>query len=362
MKYFIICGEPSGDLHGSKLIKGILKSDPKAEIRFWGGDLMKQAGGKLLTHYNELAFMGFIEVILNIFKILKNFKKCKKDILNFNPDKIIYIDYPGFNLRMCKWSKKRGFRNYYYISPQVWAWKEKRAEIIKKYIDEFYVVLPFEKNYFKKEHNINSHYFGHPLIDDIENFEEKMISYNKKPIISILPGSRKQEIEKILYRVIDVCQFFPEFQFVIAGVKHIDSEIYNNIISRSNSKIEIIYDNTYSLLKSSKLAIVTSGTATLETALLNIPQMVCYVTNPINIFLAKILIKIKFISLVNLIFDKKVINEFIQSDVNIPNIKNEINLLLGQKGERIKEEYKSLRKSLGNKGVSERISAHIVNN
>ena len=361
MKYFIISGEPSGDLHGSKLIKGIFKSDPKAEIAFWGGDLMEKAGGKLLTHYNELAFMGFIEVLLNIFKILKNFKKCKKDILNFNPDKIIYIDYPGFNLRMCKWAKKRGFRNYYYISPQVWAWKEKRAEIIKKYIDEFYVVLPFEKNYFKKKHNINSNYFGHPLIDDIENFEPQLISFNKKPIISILPGSRKQEIKKILSKVIDVCKYFPEFQFVIAGVKHIDSKIYNNIISKSDSNIEIIYDNTYSLLKSSKLAIVTSGTATLETALLNIPQMVCYVTNPVNIFLAKLLVKIKFISLVNLIFDKKVINEFIQSDVNISNIKNEINLLLGEKGSRIKEEYKSIRRSLGTKGVSDRISAHIVN-
>ena len=217
------------------------------------------------------------------------------------------------------------------------------------------------KKYFKKKHNINSNYFGHPLIDDIENFEPQLISFNKKPIISILPGSRKQEIKKILNKVIDVCKYFPEFQFVIAGVKHIDSKIYNNIISKSDSNIEIIYDNTYSLLKSSKLAIVTSGTATLETALLNIPQMVCYVTNPVNIFLAKLLVKIKFISLVNLIFDKKVINEFIQSDVNISNIKNEINLLLGEKGSRIKEEYKSLRRSLGTKGVSDRISAHIVN-
>ena len=361
MKYYIIAGEPSGDLHGSKLIKEILSLDDEAKIRFWGGDLMKNAGGDMVMHYKDLAFMGFSEVILNILKILKNFRICKEDILDFNPDKIILIDYPGFNLRISKWAKKKGFKNYFYISPQIWAWKEKRAEIIKKYVDEFYVVLPFEKNYFKKKHNINSNYFGHPLIDDIEYFEPKLISFNKKPIISILPGSRKQEIKKILNKVIDVCKYFPEFQFVIAGVKHIDSKIYNNIISKSDSNIEIIYDNTYSLLKSSKLAIVTSGTATLETALLNIPQMVCYVTNPVNIFLAKLLVKIKFISLVNLIFDKKVINEFIQSDVNISNIKNEINLLLGEKGSRIKEEYKSLRRSLGTKGVSDRISAHIVN-
>ena len=358
MKYFIISGEPSGDLHGSKLIKGIFKADPKAEIAFWGGDLMEKAGGKLLTHYNELAFMGFIEVLLNIFKILKNFKKCKKDILNFNPDKIIYIDYPGFNLRMCKWAKKRGFRNYYYISPQVWAWKEKRAEIIKKYIDEFYVVLPFEKNYFKKKHNINSNYFGHPLIDDIENFEPQLISFNKKPIISILPGSRKQEIKKILSDILKVIKKFPNYRFIVAGVSHIDKEFYKEILNGNNT--ETVFNKTYQLLNSSSYSIVASGTATLETALFNVPQIVCYKTNFMNYFLAKFIVKIKFISLVNIIMGREVVKELIQNDVNPKKIEMELfNLFNNSK---IKGDYKELRKIIGEDNATEKIVSHIQKN
>ena len=285
MKYYIIAGEPSGDLHGSKLIKEILSLDDAAKIRFWGGDLMKNAGGDMVMHYRDLAFMGFSEVILNILKIFKNFRICNKDILEFNPDKIILIDYPGFNLRISKWAKKRGFKNYFYISPQIWAWKENRAKILRNYVDELYVVLPFEKDYFLNKHKMNVNFFGHPLMDDFKKNKPKKIQ-SKHPIISILPGSRKQEISKILGKVLKVCNYFPEYRFIIAGVNHIDKETYEKAVLDSSSKIEVIYNRTYDIISSSELSIVTSGTATLETALLNTPQIVCYITSPLNILLA----------------------------------------------------------------------------
>lgn len=361
MKYYIIAGEPSGDLHGSKLIKEIFKVDKNAEIRFWGGDLMKDAGGKMVMHYKNLAFMGFSEVLINIFKILKNFKICKKDILKFNPDKIIYIDYPGFNLRICKWAKRRGFKNYFYISPQVWAWKEKRVNIIKKYIDELYVVLPFEKDYFKRKHNIKSNFFGHPLMDDLNNFKLKKIP-SKKPIISILPGSREQEVLKILNEILNICKYFPNYKFIIAGVKHIKKETYNKIISEKNYNVELIYGKTYDIISSSKVSIVASGTATLETALLNTPQIVCYKTTKLNILLARIFVKVRFVSLVNLICNKVVIKEFIQNDVNKINLKNEINSILNGRNKEIKKNYKILRKLIGSAGVSMKVAQHIFKN
>jgi lipid-A-disaccharide synthase len=361
MKYYIIAGEPSGDLHGSKLIKEILSIDNKAKIRFWGGDLMKNAGGDMVMHYREMAFMGFSEVILNILKILKNFKICKKDIIKFNPDKIILIDYPGFNLRLSKWAKKKGFKNYFYISPQIWAWKEKRAKIIRDYVDELYAVLPFEKDYFLDKHNININFFGHPLMDDFKKYKPKKIE-SKKPIISILPGSRKQEISKILAKVLKVCKYYPNFRFIIAGVNHINEKTYQKILSDNNSNVEVIYDKTYEIISSSKLSIVTSGTATLETALLNTPQIVCYVTSPLNILLAKLFVKIKFISLVNLICKKEVIKEFIQIEVNEKNLKNEINNILNGKDIEIKKNYKLLRNLIGLDGVSKRVAIHIINN
>ena len=361
MKYYIIAGEPSGDLHGSKLIKEILSIDDKAKIRFWGGDLMKNAGGDMVMHYKDLAFMGFSEVILNILKILKNFRICKEDILDFNPDKIILIDYPGFNLRISKWAKKKGFKNYFYISPQIWAWKEKRAKIIRKYVDELYAVLPFEKDYFLKKHNINANFFGHPLMDDFKKHKPKKIE-SKQPIISILPGSRKQEISKILAKILKICKYFPDFRFIIAGVNHIDEKTYQKILLDNNSNVEVVYDRTYEIISSSKLSIVTSGTATLETALLNTPQIVCYVTSPLNILLAKLFVKIKFISLVNLICNKEIIKEFIQSEVNENNLKKEINNILNGKDIEIKKNYKLLRNLIGSDGVSKRVAKHIVNN
>ena len=361
MKYYIIAGEPSGDLHGSKLIKEILKLDKKAKIRFWGGDLMKKNGGEIVMHYKNLAFMGFSEVVTNIFKILKNFKLCKKDILNFNPDKIIYIDYPGFNLRICKWAKKKKFKNYFYIAPQVWAWKEKRSEIIKKYIDQLYVVLPFEKDYFTTKHNIKANFFGHPLMDDLKKFQLKKIEC-KKPIISILPGSRKQEISKILNEILNICKYYPDFKFIIAGVKHVGEETYNKIITNKNCNVEVIYNRTYDIISSSKLSIVTSGTATLETALLNTPQIVCYKSSNLNILLARFFVKVKFISLVNLVCNKEVIKELIQNDVNELNLKNEINSIINGKSEKIKKDYLILNRLIGSHGVSKKVASHIFKN
>lgn len=361
MKYYIIAGEPSGDLHGSKLIKEILSLDDAAKIRFWGGDLMKNAGGDMVMHYKDLAFMGFSEVILNILKIFKNFRICKKDILEFNPDKIILIDYPGFNLRISKWAKKRGFKNYFYISPQIWAWKENRAKILRNYVDELYVVLPFEKDYFLNKHKMNVNFFGHPLMDDFKKNKPKKIQ-SKQPIISILPGSRKQEISKILGKVLKVCNYFPEYRFIIAGVNHIDKETYEKAVLDSSSKIEVIYNRTYDIISSSELSIVTSGTATLETALLNTPQIVCYITSPLNILLAKLFVKIKFISLVNLICKKEVIKEFIQSQVNENNLKKEINNIIKGKDIEIRKNYKFLRNQIGSDGVSKRVAKHIINN
>ena len=228
MKYYIIAGEPSGDIYGSRLINEIKKSESKANIRFWGGDLMKKSGGTLVRHYKDLAFMGFFEVLTNIFKILKNFSLCKNDIIKFNPDKIIFIDYPGFNLRIAKWAKKKKFKTFYYISPQVWAWKENRVSIIKKYIDHMYVIMPFEKKFFKEKHNYEVQYFGHPLVDIIDkSLKNKIVIKNDKPIIAILPGSRKQEINSTLKKVLSVVKDFKKYQFVIAGVSHINKNIYD---------------------------------------------------------------------------------------------------------------------------------------
>lgn len=357
MRYYIIAGEPSGDVYGSRLIKEILKQNPNAKIRCWGGDLMKNSGGDLVIHYKDLAFMGFFEVLKNIFKILKKINFCKKDILKFRPDKLIFIDYPGFNLRIAKWAKSKNFTNFFYISPQIWAWKENRIKSIKRYIDHMYVILPFEKNFYKK-HNYNVQYFGHPLVNIIDESLESINKKNKKkPIIAILPGSRKQEINLILDKILDISNDFSEYEFVIAGLKHIKEETYNKVIKNKN--IRVVFDKTYELLINSKAAIVTSGTATLETALIGTPQIVCYVTNSFNIFLARLFVKVNFISLVNLILNKETVRELIQSDVNSKNIKRELKQILSQKGTDIKKDYKDLRKLLIGKNIESKIIKHI---
>ena len=365
MKYYIIAGEPSGDIYGSRIIEQIKKNNPQSEIRCWGGDLMQKSGGILIKHYQNLAFMGFLEVVKNIFKILKNLSFCKKDILNFNPDKIIFIDYPGFNLRIAKWAKKNNFNTFFYISPQVWAWKENRVLSIKKYIDNMYVILPFEKDYFLKKHNYKVQYFGHPLVTIVDESlkinNSDSIEFDR-PIIAILPGSRKQEISLILNKILKVVKDFKEYEFVIAGLKHINFDLYKNAIRKNNVSVRVVFDNTYELLKKADAAIVTSGTATLETALIGTPQIVCYITNPINMLLAKLFVKIKFISLVNLILNKETVRELIQSDVNKKNIKKELSLILGSRKNEIKKDYESLRNLLSGEKIEEKIVRHIIKN
>ena len=321
MKYYILAGEASGDLHGAELIKELKKQDPAAEIRFWGGDLMTAAGGTLVKHYKELAFLGFAEVVFNLKTILGNIKICKKDISEFRPDAIIFIDYPGFNMRIAKWAKAQGFPTHYYISPQIWAWKESRITAIKRDVDFMYVILPFEKNFYETKHNYKVEFVGHPLLDviskkkegDFSNFR-KQYNFNDKPIVALLPGSRKQEITKMLSVMTSVADSFDDYQFVIAGAPGQDDSFYKQFLTNSN--IKFISNQTYNLLSISHAALVTSGTATLETALFKVPEVVCYKGNWISYQIAKRIITLKYISLVNLIMDRLVVEELIQDDFN----------------------------------------------
>lgn len=365
MKYYIISGEASGDLHGSNLMKAIMKEDSQAKFRFWGGDLMAEASQEQpVKHYRELAFMGFIEVVKNLPTILKNIKFCKKDIKNFRPDTLVLVDYPGFNLRIAKFAKSLGIRVVYYISPQLWAWKESRVKLIKKYVDEMLVILPFEKDFYKK-HQINAHFVGHPLLDAIEDLKpidkqhfkiENQL--NDKEIIALLPGSRKQEVEKMLELMLSVRSKFTNYQFIIAGAPSLPKEFYENYV---DDNVHFVSNKTYDLLRCSKAALVTSGTATLETALLNVPEVVCYRGSKISFAIAKRLVKhIKFISLVNLIMDREVVKELIQSELTTNNLTKELDLILNQNRDNILSDYKTLREKLGGKGASENAAKIIV--
>lgn len=366
MRYYIIAGEASGDLHGSNLMKALLEKDTDATIRFWGGDLMKQTGGTLVKHYKDLAFMGFAEVVLNLKTILNNIKICKADILKFNPDVIIYIDYPGFNMRIAKWAKQKGFQNHYYISPQIWAWKENRIHDLKKDIDQMYVILPFEKDFYEKKHHYPVHFVGHPLIDAIAN--KSPINFDdfstenqleNKPIIALLPGSRKQEISKMLSIMLSVVDEFPEYQFVIAGAPSQDFEFYKPFLTKKN--VKFISNKTYDLLQVAHAALVTSGTATLETALFKIPQVVCYKGSWVSYQIAKRIITLKYISLVNLIMDKEVVKELIQNELNTQNLTKELHAIVnGIKRSEIIEEYNALEKKLSGQGASEKTAQLIV--
>ena len=332
MKYYIIAGEASGDLHGANLMKELYKKDPKAEIRCWGGDQMQQAGGTLVKHYRDLAFMGFWEVLTNLRTILKNIDFCKKDITAFAPDVLIFIDYPGFNMRIAKWAKQQHIPTHYYISPQIWAWKENRIKAIKRDVDAMYVILPFEKEFYEQKHQYKVHFVGHPLLDAIGQREEvneeafrEANGLDKRPIIALLPGSRKQEIAKMLKVMLTVVDDFHEYQFVIAGAPAIDYSFYEQFICNEN--VHFVSGKTYDLLSLSYAALVTSGTATLETALLNVPEVVCYKGNRISYEIAKRVIKLKYISLVNLIMDKPVVTELIQGDLTTENLKKELHKL-----------------------------------
>ena len=366
MKYYIIAGEASGDLHGSNLMKALYNEDATAEIRFWGGDLMQKAGGTLVKHYRDLAFMGFAEVLFNLSTILKNIKTCKEDIANFNPDVIIFIDYPGFNMRIAKWAKERGIKTHYYISPQIWAWKENRIAAIKRDFDELYVILPFEKDFFENKHKFPVHFVGHPLIDAIHNRtvidQSTFIAENKlenKPIIAVLPGSRKQEITKMLSVMLSVADDFPEYQFIIAGAPSQEYSFYEQFLKNKN--VHFLANKTYDLLSHATAALVTSGTATLETALFKVPEVVCYKGNWASYQIAKRVITLKYISLVNLIMDKEVVTELIQDQCNTKNIKTELQKLLAPEYRtQLLEQYEVLEAKLGGIGASEKTAKLIV--
>lgn len=361
MRYYIIAGEASGDLHGSNLIKALHGIDKQADIRCWGGDRMEAAGATLVKHYRELAFMGFVEVITHLPTILDNIKFCKQDILQYGPDVLVLVDYPGFNMRIAEWAKQQDIKTVYYISPQVWAWKESRVKKIKRDVDKMLVILPFEADFYSKwDYRVT--YVGHPLIEVVEH-ELKEVPVQPiadKPIIAILPGSRAQEIKVKLPVMLQMVKHFPDYQFVIAQASAQPDELYKAIVG--NEQVMLVKNDTYNLLKQSKAALVTSGTATLETALFGVPQVVCYKGNAVSFWLAKRLVKVKYISLVNLIMDKPVITELIQDDLNEHKLKAELTKLLSDETykARIKTDYKELWHKLGDKNASVIAAAEIV--
>ncbi len=343
MRYYIIAGEASGDLHGSNLIKSLKQQDPDATFRIWGGDLMEAQGATLVKHYKELAFMGFVEVIRNLPTIFRNLRMCKEDILAFQPDALILIDYPGFNLRIAKWASQIGLKVIYYISPQVWAWKESRVKAIREQVDKMLVILPFEKDFYHKW-NYEVEYVGHPLIEVIAQAKAQPKSpLADKPIIALLPGSRSQEVSLKLPVMLEVSKYFPDYQFIVAKAPSLEDAFFEPMLA-PYPNVSAIKGNTYGLLNQAYAALVTSGTATLETALFGVPEVVCYKGSQVSYEIARHLIKVKYISLVNLIMDKPVVKELIQQEMNPQNIKIELEKLLTDKTyrDRIKTDYANL--------------------
>ncbi|MBL7739550.1 MAG: lipid-A-disaccharide synthase [Chitinophagaceae bacterium] len=368
MKYYIIAGEASGDLHGSNLIKELKKLDTTASIRCWGGDKMKQAGGDLVKHYRDLAFMGFTEVLMNLRTILRNLEFCMADIYQYKPDTLILIDYPGFNLRIAKWAKKRGFKVIYYISPQVWAWKENRVKMMKKCIDKMLVILPFEKDYFRNKWDWDVEYVGHPLVEVVEKAQAEKNDHPiggqkwiDRPLIALLPGSRKQEILKKLPIMLEVSRSFPGHYFIIAKAPGIDVSFYDSLL-KEYTNVSYVNDRTYDLLKEAEAALVTSGTATLETALFGVPEVVCYKGSPVSYQIAKRVIKVKYISLVNLIMDKLVVKELIQKDLTPENLKKELNDLIfnTDRKDQLKKDYADLKELLSRGGHASAKAAYSI--
>lgn len=373
MKYYIIAGEASGDLHGSNLIRALREKDPHADIRCWGGDKMEAAAATLVKHYKDLAFMGFIEVLNNLGTILRNIRFCKEDITAYQPDVLILIDYPGFNLRIAKWAKQQGFKIIYYISPQVWAWKENRVKLIKQCVDKMLVILPFEKAFYQKW-NYEVEYVGHPLVEVVEEYMNKEqerrnselqtsnLKLQTSNIIALLPGSRKQEILKKLPIMLEVTKRFPDYRFVVAKAPGLDEAFYSTLLAPYGN-VSSVKDQTYSLLMQAKAALVTSGTATLETALFGVPEVICYKGNALSYQIAKRLVNIKFIGLVNLIMDKEVMKELIQDDLTPGNLEKELDRLLNdpEKQRQVKEDYAALKTLLsqgGNASANAAASIH----
>ncbi|HJT74896.1 MAG TPA: lipid-A-disaccharide synthase [Chitinophaga sp.] len=356
MKYYIIAGEASGDLHGSNLIKQLKQRDNSADIRCWGGDMMQQAGGTLVKHYKELAFMGFIEVVMNLRTVLRNMEWCKKDIQAYQPDVLVLIDYAGFNLRIAEWAKPLGYKIVFYISPQVWAWKESRVKKIRRSVDKMLCILPFEKDFYKKW-DYEVEYVGHPLVEVIKASKNKPAdpSLSDKPVIAILPGSRRQEVSVKLPIMLTMARHFPDYQFIVAQAPSLDDTFMHGLTG-AHPNVSTVKGKTYDLLRQAEAALVTSGTATLETALFGVPEVVCYKGSAISYFLAKRLIKVKYISLVNLVMDKPVVKELIQHDLNEENLLKELTLLLKDTAvrSRIKADYAALWTKLGEKDASSR--------
>lgn len=360
MRYYIIAGEASGDLHGSNLIRALHRQDPRAAIRCWGGDKMEAAGASLVKHYRDLAFMGFVEVVRHLGTILGNIKFCKQDVLQYKPDVLVLIDYPGFNLRIAEWARKQGIRVCYYISPQIWAWKEGRIETIRRSVDKMLVILPFEKKFYEK-HRYPVTYVGHPLTEVVDEALKKAYEpLGSRKIIALLPGSRSQEIRKKLPVMLSVIKHFPDYQFVIAQAPGQDEAIYNQLTKGMD--VLLLKGQTYNLLQQASAALVTSGTATLETALFGVPEVVCYKGNPLSYWLAKKLIKVKYISLVNLILDKPAVTELIQDELNEKRLQQELEALLHdtERKEMLQSDYTRLWELLGNKKASEKAAAEIV--
>ncbi len=362
MRYYIIAGEASGDLHGSNLVKEIRKQDPAAVIRCWGGDLMEAAGATLVKHYRDLAFMGFIEVVKNLPAIMKNLQFCKQDILAWQPDVLVLIDYPGFNLRIAEWAKQQSLRIAYYISPQVWAWKENRVKKIKRTVDKMLVILPFEKPFYKKW-QYEAEYVGHPLVEVVEQelLKPSPPAFSDKPVIALLPGSRQQEILKKLPIMLSVSKHFPDYQFVVAKAPGLDPAFYNAMMQPYNN-VSSVTNQTYALLRQAKAALVTSGTATLETALFGVPEVVCYKGSNISYQIGKRLIKVKYISLVNLIMDKPVVKELIQDELTAANLQKELDDLLNnpQRIAQLKSEYHALWQVLSQGGAASANAARSI--
>jgi len=374
MKYFLVVGEASGDLHASNLMRSLKELDKEAEFRFFGGDLMQSVGGELVKHYRDLAYMGFIPVLMNLRTIFKNLDICKKAIEDFQPDAIILVDYPGFNLKIAKYIKEKETGNwsptiYYYISPKIWAWKEYRIKAIRKYVDKMLCILPFEVDFYKK-HHYPVEYVGNPTVDAIANRDhadetfEEFTSCNQlenKPIIALLAGSRKQEIKDCLPSMLEAAAPFNDHQLVIAGAPGIEPGYYQNYIG--NHSVRVVFGQTYRLLQQSKAALVTSGTATLETALLRVPQAVCYKTVPKHLtsFIFKYLFSCKYISLVNLIADKTVVKELYGKDFSVNHIRSELNLLLHDKDykEEMEANYSQVIEALGGTGASQKAASSI---
>ncbi|HXD76408.1 MAG TPA: lipid-A-disaccharide synthase [Puia sp.] len=356
MKYYIIAGEASGDLHGSNLIKELRRQDPTTSVRCWGGDLMREAGGELVKHYKDLAFMGFTEILMNLRTILRNLEFCKQDILRHRPDAIILVDYPGFNMRIAKWAHKEGLKVIFYISPQVWAWKEGRVRQIRDTVDKMLVILPFEKAFYKKW-NVGVEYVGHPLVEEIDGFRADPQTarfpalQSSQPIVALLPGSRKQEILKKLPVMLETSRHFPDCQFIVAKAPGQDSSFYEGLVHKYPN-VASVSNATYALLSRARAACVTSGTATLETALFGVPEVVCYKGSSVSYQIARRLIKVKYISLVNLIMDKPVVRELIQDDLTVDNLRRELEDLLhnDRRREELGEDYRRLRELLSEGG------------